>query len=64
MGLDAITLAAAKKYTDEQVANNGGNGSTGAGLPPVTTANNGNFLQVVNGAWAAVSLPSAEESEF
>lgn len=63
MGLDVITLAAAKNYTDEKVGS-GGNGGSGSGLPPVTAANNGNFLQVVNGAWAAVSLLSAEESKF
>ena len=33
-------------------------------IPPVTTENNGAFLRVVNGAWAAVQLPRVEESEF
>lgn len=33
-------------------------------LPPVTTENNGQFLQVVNGAWAAVTVGQAEEVLF
>ena len=64
MGLDVITLAAAKNYTDEKVANSGGNGGAGTGLPPVTAANNGNFLRVIDGKWAAASLPIAEDSDF
>lgn len=64
MGLDTITLAAAKNYTDKKVANGGGNGGTGAGLPSVTAANNGDFLRVIDGKWAAASLPIAEESDF
>ena len=39
------------------------NGKTGAvtvsELPTVTTADNGKFLRVVNGAWAADTVPSA-----
>ncbi len=35
-----------------------------AGLPTVTTSNDGAFLRVVNGAWAAVQLPNVEEGEF
>lgn len=34
------------------------------GVPSVTTANNGQFLRVVNGAWAAATVPSAEEASF
>ena len=34
------------------------------GVPTVTTANNGQFLRVVNGAWAASTVPSAEEASF
>ena len=59
MGLDVVTLAAAKKYTDEKVANGGG-----SDLPVVGTADNGKFLQVVNGVWTATEIPSAENSEF
>lgn len=32
-------------------------GSGGTGLPPVTAEDNGKFLGVVNGKWAAASLP-------
>ena len=39
-------------------------GKDGAGVPPVTTANNGQFLRVVNGAWAASTVPNAEEVSF
>lgn len=31
---------------------------------PVTSANNGQFLRVVDGAWAASAVPSAEEASF
>lgn len=34
------------------------------GVPTVTTANNDQFLRVVNGAWAAATVPSAEEASF
>lgn len=57
MGLDIITLAAAKSYTDEKVGMSEG----GAGLPPVTAENNGNFLQVVDGKWVAAAIPFAED---
>ena len=33
-------------------------------LPAVTSADNGKILQVVNGAWAAASLPSANGVSF
>ena len=33
-------------------------------LPTVTADDNGKFLCVVNGAWAAVAYPSAEDSTF
>ena len=36
----------------------------GEGIPTVTTANNGQFLRVVNGAWAASTVPNAEEASF
>lgn len=63
MGLDVITLAASKKYTDEKISS-GGNTGGGSGLPSVGTADNGKFLQVVNGVWTATEIPSAENSEF
>ena len=34
------------------------------GVPTVTTVNNGQFLRVVNGAWAAATVPNAEEASF
>ena len=34
------------------------------GLPSVSSADNGKFLRVVNGAWAADTVPSAENSSF
>ena len=44
------------------------NGQTGAvtisSLPAVTTADNGKFLRVVNGAWAAESIPNANGGSF
>lgn len=33
-------------------------------LPSVATSDNGKFLRVVNGKWAAQSIPSAEEATF
>lgn len=37
---------------------------TVSGLPTVTTSDNGKFLQVVNGAWAAATIPSANGGSF
>ena len=34
------------------------------GLPSVTSSDNGKVLRVVNGAWAAASLPSASGNSF
>lgn len=39
-------------------------GNSENGLPEVSTQDNGKFLKVVNGAWAAVSVPNAEEASF
>lgn len=41
-----------------------GSGGGGSNLPAVTTSDNGKFLQVVNGAWSAVSIPSGEGVNF
>lgn len=38
--------------------------SGSSNLPAVTTSDNGKFLQVVNGAWSAVSIPSGEGVNF
>ena len=44
------------------------NGKTGVvtvrEVPAVTTTDNGKFLQVVNGAWAAVEIPNANGGSF
>ncbi len=36
----------------------------GAGLPTVTTDDNGKFLRVVGGSWATASVPNAEGATF
>lgn len=41
-----------------------GSGSGSSNLPAVTTSDNGKFLQVVNGVWSAVSIPSGEGVNF
>lgn len=46
------TDAATKKYVDDK------------SLPTVTSSDNGKVLRVVNGAWAAASLPSANGNSF
>ena len=33
-------------------------------LPPVTSEDNGDFLRVVNGAWAKDTVPSAESEAY
>ena len=35
-----------------------------SGLPAVTSSDNGKFLRVVNGAWAADTVPSANGEYF
>lgn len=39
-------------------------GGGGSGLPEVTAADNGKFLRVVGGAWAAAVVPNGEEMKF
>lgn len=41
-----------------------GGSSTGSSLPTVSESDNGKFLMVENGAWAAVAVPLAEEAVF
>lgn len=50
--------------TLEHLKNDLGVGSGSSTLPAVTTSDNGKFLQVVNGAWSAVSIPSGEGVNF
>lgn len=42
----------------------GPQGPAGIGLPAVTEADNGKFARVVDGAWAAETVPTAEEARF
>lgn len=41
-----------------------GGGGGGSGLPEVTVADNGKFLRVVGGVWAAAIVPNGEEMKF
>lgn len=49
------TLSESKAYTDEKAT---------SGLPEVSVADNGKFMRVSNGAWAAETVPNAEEASF
>ena len=42
----------------------GGGSGGGSGLPQVTAADNGKFLRVVEGVWAAAIVPNGEEMKF
>ena len=42
----------------------GPQGPSGTGLPAVTATDNGKFARVVNGAWAADAVRTAEEASF
>lgn len=60
MAVDNIARGMAAKALENQ----GGGGTGGSSLPEVTTADNGQFLRVVNGAWSASTVPNAEEASF
>lgn len=61
MAVDNIARGMAAKALENQ----GGGGGTGENsLPDVTTADNGKFLRVVEGQWAASTVPNAEEASF
>lgn len=49
------TLSESKAYTDEKVKE---------GLPAVSASDNGKFLRVSNGKWAAEAVSNAEEASF
>ena len=53
--MDVVTLALAKKYTDEH---------SGGGVPEVTEADNGKLLMVVNGEWAAAEMADADTTSY
>lgn len=38
--------------------------SGSGGVPAVSASDNGKFLRVVDGAWVATAVPSAEEEKF
>lgn len=62
MAVDNIARGMAAKALENQAG--GGGGSSGSSLPDVTTADNGKFLRVVEGQWAASTVPNAEEASF
>lgn len=58
-----VPLTRIDKYLYQIAVNGGGSGgSSGSGLPAVTVADNGKFLQVANGVWVAVdAVPQMTE---
>ena len=62
MAINAVTLAASKKYTDQRLESS--EGASPSTLPAVTDSDNGKVLRVVNGAWAADTIPNAEGVGF
>jgi hypothetical protein len=56
--LDVLSGLIGDTSVQDQIA------AAGAGLPTVTTDNNGAFLRVVDGKWEAVTVPNAEEASF
>ncbi len=46
------------------VRNNKDKWNNNSGLPSVTAADNGKFLRVVDGAWAAASVTNANGGSF
>lgn len=65
MAVDNIARGMAAKALENQGGGGGTGGGTGGNsLPEVTTADNGKFLRVVEGQWAASTVPNAEEASF
>lgn len=56
-----ITDATGTQTFDVMDGEDGADGDVGSGLPSVTTDDDGKFLQVVDGAWAAVALADVSE---
>jgi len=61
---DANATASITGTIEKPVLNLGIPKGIGSSLPEVSTSDNGKFLRVVDGAWAVVSLPNAEEATF
>ena len=65
--MDVLTYAMAKAYTDKsmtEAANMIGKVLDEVALPTVTTGDNGKMLQVVDGAWAAVTITDGNEVAY
>lgn len=63
----ASIVTATGRMTEEQAAQTRENlnvASSDRQLPVVSTSDNGKFLRVVGGEWAAATVPSAETSSF
>lgn len=77
MGLDAVTLAVGKSYTNKKIKEILGGVSEDLdtfkevsdalkkyGTPAVDENDNGKFLCVVDGSWQATTIPEAESDKF
>lgn len=58
------TGPAGKDGSDGKDGSVGPAGKDGAGVPAVTTADDGKFLRVASGVWTAVTVPNAEGVSF
>jgi len=59
----ASIVTATGQMTDEQKEQTRGNLGI-MDVPVVSASDNGKFLRVINGAWAAAAVPSAETASF
>lgn len=59
-------VAESKSYTDSKVAESKSytDAKVKEGLPAVSALDNGKFLRVSNGKWAAEFVPYAEDGEY
>jgi hypothetical protein len=62
-GKHADDFVLASKF-DEIVGDTPVSEQINSAIPLVTTDDNGKFMTVVNGVWAAESIPNAEEGVF